>query len=65
MSELQEPAPDVQSMLSVIILQNQRIYDVLLSILGEQSADACYNLIEIHKQLDNVGPVPYKVNEDD
>lgn len=65
MSELQEPVPDIQSLLSVIILQNQRLYDVLLTILGEQDADACYNLIEVHKQLDNIGPVPYKVNDED
>lgn len=64
MSDLQEPAPDIQSLLSVIILQNQRIYDVLLTLLGEQDSDAAYNLIEVHKQLDNIGPVPYKVDDD-
>lgn len=65
MSDLQEPTPDIQSLLSVIIIQNQRIYDVLLAILGQYDAEVCYDLIDVHSKLENIGPVPYKVEEDD
>jgi phosphotransferase system HPr-like phosphotransfer protein len=63
MSDLEEPTPDVQSLISVLILQMQRVYDVLLTILGSQNAEASYNLIEVHKNLENIGPVPYNLNE--
>jgi hypothetical protein len=39
MSDLEEPTPDVQSLISVLILQMQRVYD------------------------ENIGPVPYNLNE--
>lgn len=65
MSDLQEPTPDVQSLLSVIIMQNQRIYDVLLSILGHYDSEMAYNLIDVHTKLENIGPVPYRIEDDD
>ena len=55
--------PDLLALMSVVILQQQRIYDVLLTILGHENAEAAYNLIKVHEELDNIGPVPYKVDE--
>jgi hypothetical protein len=64
MSDLEQPMPEIQHLLSVIIMQNQRIYDTLLTILGHFDSELSYNLIAVHEQLENIGPVPYKVEDD-
>lgn len=56
--------PEIQNLLSVMILQNQRIYDALLTLIGATDSEAAYNLIEVHKRLENIGPVPYKVDDE-
>lgn len=64
MSELEEPVPQVQHLISVLIVQNQRIYDVLLALLGHFDSEASYNLIQLHENMQNIGPVPYKVEDE-
>ena len=64
MAELEEQRPTVESLLSVLIVQNQRIYDVLLVLLGKQDEEAYRNLVAAHEKLDNIGPVPFLMEEE-
>lgn len=59
MSDLEQPSPSIEDLLSVLIVQNQRIYDVLLVLLFKQDAEAFNNLIGKHKEMDNLGPAPF------
>lgn len=65
MSDLEEPRPDVEQLLSILIVQNQRIYDVLLILLGEQNREAYDNIITVHEKMDNLGPAPFLMSDDD
>lgn len=65
MADLQEPQPDLEQLLSVIIVQNQRIYDVLLVILANSNQEAYNNIIARHESMGHVGPVPFKTDDDD
>lgn len=56
--------PSVEQMLSIIIVQNQRIYDVLLAILGEQNEETSRRVVQVHEQMDNFGPAPFIVEEE-
>lgn len=64
MSDLKEPQPDLEQLLSVIVIQNQRIYDVLLVILANSNQEAYNNVVERHEQMGHVGPVPYRTDDD-
>ncbi len=63
MSELQEPKPSLEDLLSVIIVQNQRIYDVLLVDLALKNEESFRNIVEKHKEMDNLGPAPFLMEE--
>lgn len=64
MAELEEPQPSIEQLLSVLIVQNQRLYDVLLVMLGEQNREAYENLIATHQELENLGPAPFLMEEE-
>lgn len=62
MSDLQEPMPEIQHLISVLIVQQQRIYDTMLTLIGHFNSEAAYNLIQVHERMENIGPVPYKID---
>ncbi len=64
MAELEEPTPPVEQFLSVIIVQNQRIYDVLIAILSEQNEEVARKLLDVHEKMDNIGPAPFLMEEE-
>jgi hypothetical protein len=63
--EEDEVSPEVaiEQLLSVLILQNQRIYDVLIAILSEQNEEVARNVIAVHEKMDNIGPAPFLMEE--
>lgn len=63
MSDLEESKPSLENLLSVIIVQNQRIYDVLLVQLALQDEESYRNIVDKHKQMDNLGPAPFIMEE--
>jgi hypothetical protein len=65
MSELKEPSPSVEQLLSIVVVQNQRVYDVLLALLSQQSEEVARNLVEVHERMDNISPAPYVVSDND
>jgi hypothetical protein len=64
MSELEESKPSIEQFLSIIVVQNQRLYDVLLALLSQDNEEVARNLIEIHEQMDNISPPPYLVDDE-
>lgn len=60
MSDL-EPAgqPTIEDFLKVIITQNQRIYDVLLTILNATDQENATALLAKHANFENIGPMPF------
>lgn len=64
MADLEEQRPSIDQLLSVVIVQNQRIYDVLLVLLGLQDREAYDNLIAKHTDLENLGPAPFLMEEE-
>lgn len=56
--------PPVEQFLSVIIVQNQRIYDALIAILSEQNEETAKNLLAVHEKMDNIGPAPFLMEEE-
>lgn len=64
MADLEEPRPDIEQLLSVIIVQQQRIYDVLLVLLADQNREAYTNIIGVHESMDNLGPKPFRTDND-
>jgi hypothetical protein len=64
MADLEEPRPDIEQLLSVIVVQNQRMYDVLLVLLANQNREAYTNIIQVHEAMDNLGPKPFRTDDD-
>jgi hypothetical protein len=63
MSELEEQTPSVEQLLSIVVVQNQRIYDTLIAILTEQNEEVARRLLDVHEKMDNIGPAPFLVDE--
>lgn len=63
MGELQEPRASIEELISVLIVQQQRIYDVLLLILSQQDEEHAKRLIQTHENMDNIGPAPFLMEE--
>lgn len=60
MSELEEPnKPDTDELLTLILIQQMRIYDVMMGILLVGDADKANKLFELHKNHDTWGPLPF------
>lgn len=64
MADLEELRPDIEQLLSVLIVQQQRIYDVLLLLLADQNEIAYGNIVEAHERMDNLGPKPFRTDDD-
>jgi hypothetical protein len=65
MSELEDPreldSPNMEELLTFVILQQMRMYDVLLAILMDTDQEAAKKLFELHKNHDTWGPPPFIV----
>lgn len=56
--------PSVEELLYTIWLTNQRIYETLLLILGNQNRESMDQLLNNHEQFKlEVGPLPFKVDD--
>lgn len=65
MSRLEDPkeleAPNIQELLTFVILQQMRIYDVMLAMLMNADPAAAQKLFELHQNHDTWGPPPFIV----
>lgn len=50
--------------LRMSLVQQMRIYDVLLVLLGEQDKEAADVLMATHAKFENIGPLPYEELDD-
>lgn len=64
MAELHEEKPAVEDFLSILVVQQQRIYDVLIATLSKTDESVARELIAVHEQMDSIGPMPYQVEDD-
>jgi hypothetical protein len=58
-----EPEPTTHDFLKMNFMQLQRIYDVLLVILEQQSATRYDQVVALHRNFGNVGPMPFMEEE--
>jgi hypothetical protein len=57
--------PSLEDFFHAILLQNQRIYDVLLLILADSNEEAYKNIVELHTRFEKIGPWPFAEGEDE
>jgi hypothetical protein len=52
--------PNIEDYLKILVVQQQRIYDVLLVLLAESNKTAFTNIVNLHKEFQGgPGPAPY------
>lgn len=65
MSELEDPdAPSVEELLSANLVQQLRIYDVLIHILAHFNEEAADKIMTLHENAGLYGPMPFPVVEE-
>jgi hypothetical protein len=50
---------DQNGLLQMLLIQQMRIYDVMLTILRDADSEAAELLLDLHKQFKYIGPLPY------
>lgn len=61
MSELEEDTPSVEELLSLILIQQMRNYDVMIHLLKHFDEESAVTLHEMHSNLETWGPFPFSV----
>jgi len=63
MSELKEQKPDPEELLTLLLIQQMRNYDVLMHLLLHFDEEAAKQLLELHENLGQWGPLPFILEE--
>lgn len=64
MSEMEDPkVPTTDEYLMLLLMEQMRIYDVLMALLMNSDGEAAAKLFELHENHDTWGPLPFKVVE--
>jgi hypothetical protein len=50
---------DQNGLLQMLLIQQMRLYDVLLTTVRLQDKEAADKLLELHEQFKYIGPLPY------
>lgn len=50
---------DQNGLLQMLLIQQMRVYDVMLTILRDVDSEAAEVLLDRHKQFKYIGPLPY------
>ena len=51
---------DQNGLLQMLLIQQMRLYDVMLTILRDVDKEVADKLLEMHESFKYVGPLPYK-----
>ena len=63
MSEVKEQKPDPEELLTLLLIQQMRNYDILMHILLHFDEEGARTLLEIHENLEQWGPLPFVFEE--
>lgn len=64
MSELEEEKPSLEELLSALLIQTMRSYDILIHILAQHDEEGAGKLYDLHKQFGLYGPMPFPIVEE-
>ncbi len=59
MSELEEQKPDQEELLTLLLIQQMRNYDVLMHLLLHFNEETAKQLLTMHENLEQWGPLPF------
>ena len=63
MSEVKEPKPDPEELLTLLLIQEMRNYDVMIHLLMHFDEEVASQLVEKHEKLEQWGPLPFILEE--
>lgn len=63
MSEQEVEKPSLEELLSALLIQTMRNYDVLLHLLAHYDEEGAGKIYDLHKQFGLYGPMPFPVEE--
>lgn len=63
MSEVKEQKPDPEELLTLLLIQQMRNYDVLIHLLLHFDEEAAKQLLTMHEKLEQWGPLPFILEE--
>lgn len=66
MSELEEKKeqkPDPEELLTLLLIQQMRNYDVLMQLLFHFDEESAKQLLQMHEKLEQWGPLPFILEE--
>lgn len=50
---------DQNGLLQMLLIQQMRLYDILLTVVRLQDKESADKLLELHEQFKYIGPLPY------
>jgi hypothetical protein len=62
-SEVKEPKPDPEELLTLLLIQQMRNYDVLMHLLLHFDEEGARQLLAMHENLEQWGPLPFILEE--
>lgn len=63
MAELEAPHPDPEELMTLLLIQMMRNYDVLMHLLKHFDQESAQELLEKHEKLEQWGPLPFLLEE--
>jgi len=60
----EEEKPSVEELLSALLIQSMRNYDVLIHILAHFDEEGAGQIYDLHKKLELYGPMPFPIVEE-
>ncbi len=64
MPEPEEEKPSIEELLSALLIQSMRNYDVLIHILAHYDEPAAGKIYDLHKEFGLYGPMPFPIFEE-
>jgi hypothetical protein len=56
--------PDPEELLTLLLIQSMRNYDVLIHLLKHFDEETAKQLVEMHENLEQWGPLPFKLENE-
>lgn len=64
MAELEEEKPSVEELLSALLIQTMRNYDVLIHLFAHFDQESAGKLCDMHENFGLYGPMPFPIVEE-
>jgi hypothetical protein len=60
---MSEERPDPEEILTLLLIQSMRNYDILMHLLKHFDTESARGLVEAHEKMELWGPPPFTVEE--